>query len=118
MEELKNCQNFPDIHHFHNTLTGENISDENYFESKLIYNKFAFPSLKEYMEAYCLIDVYLLAEVFTKFRHETLKNFEVDPCNFVSLPGMGLECFLKKSQVELDYIYNGNFNICLFIHNF
>ena len=60
------------------------------------------------MESYCLIDVYLLAEVFTKFRKETLVNFDVDPCNFVSLPGMGLECFLKKSEIELDFIYEGN----------
>jgi len=61
------------------------------------------------MEAYCMIDVYLLAEVFTKFRRETLSNFGVDPCNFISLPGMGLECFLKKSEIELEYIYDGNF---------
>jgi len=56
-----------------------------------------------------MIDVYLLAEVFTKFRKETLTNFGVDPCNFISLPGMGLECFLKKSEIELEYIYDGNF---------
>lgn len=59
------------------------------------------------MEYYCMLDVYLLAEVFTKFREETLVNFGIDPCNFISLPGMALQCFLKTSEVELDYIYDG-----------
>jgi len=56
------------------------------------------------MEAYCAIDVFLLAEVFTQFRIQALKDFGIDPNNYISLPGMALDCFLKKTQVELDPI--------------
>jgi hypothetical protein len=63
-----------------------------------------------------MLDVYLLAEVFTEFRKESMENFDIDPCNFVSLPGMGLQCFLKTSNIELDYIYNGEILLFIFIY--
>lgn len=73
--------------------------------------------MKQYMEAYCLLDVYLLAEVFTQFRFEALTNFGIDPCNFISLPGMALDCFLKKSKIQLDYIYSGRINSSFLIYH-
>lgn len=107
MADLENTFTLPPIECFHNTLTGETISIEDYKNTEKIFNILKCQNLKEYMEFYCMLDVYLLAEVFTEFRKESLENFEIDPCNFVSLPGMGLQCFLKTSAIELDYIYNG-----------
>lgn len=115
MDDIEKTKKLPSIENFHNSLTGETISVEDYKNTEMIFNFLKCENLKEYMEFYCMLDVYLLAEVFTEFRKETLENFEIDPCNFVSLPGMGLQCFLKTSGVELDYIYKGesisiNFN--------
>ena len=118
ISDLEECKTFPPISEFYNTLRGEGLSLNAYDESLNIFKKFNFCNMKEYMEAYCMIDVYLLAEVFTKFRKETLANFDVDPCNFISLPGMGMECFLKKSEIEMEYIYNGNYIIFFFSKNF
>jgi len=58
-----------------------------------IFNELKCKNLKEYMEYYCLVDVYLLAEIFTSFRMQALENFGIDPCNYISLPGFGLDCF-------------------------
>jgi len=106
IEELENCKQFPPIESFANTLTGEGISPDDYNLSKKIFVYFRFKNMREYMEAYCEIDVYLLAEVFTEFRAATLQHFGIDPNYFVSLPGLGLECFLKKTGIELDGVYS------------
>lgn len=115
LNDIENTLIIPPIESFHNSLTGETISVDDYANTVRIFNVLKCQNLKEYMEYYCMLDVYLLAEVFTEFRKETLENFEIDPCNFVSLPGMGLQCFLKTSGVELDYIYNGKRYLILII---
>jgi len=113
ISELESCNKLPDINCFYNSLTGETVSIEDYNKSCQIFESLDFRNLREYMEAYCLIDVFLLAEVFTQFRIQTLENFGIDPCNYISLPGLGLDCFLKKSEVILDGVYTGKnvFNI-------
>lgn len=108
IEGLERSIDFPPIVCFQNTLTGETISSEDHRKSSEIFKSLKFENLREYMEAYCLLDVYLLAEVFMQFRVEGLTNFGIDPCNFISLPGMGLDCFLKKSEIQLDYITSGD----------
>ena len=41
--------------------------------------------------------------MFENFRTICLKNYELDPCYFVSTPGLGLEAMLKitKAKIEL-----------------
>lgn len=107
LSDLENCQDFPSIQDFFNSLRGESLSQEDYDKSKKIYKDFCFKNLLEYMEIYCALDVFLLAEVFTLFRKETLANFGIDPLNYVSLPGLGFDCFLKKTGVRMDYVYSG-----------
>jgi len=107
LEDINQSIELPPIEKFFNTLSGETITEEEYINTQKIYKLLACNNMREYMEFYCMLDVYLLAEVFTEFRKETLENFEIDPCNFISLPGMGLQCFLKTSNIDLDYIYNG-----------
>lgn len=84
---------------------------EEYQKTREIFNQLKFKNLKEYMEVYCELDVFLLAEVFTCFRMEGLSNFGIDPCNYISLPGMGYDCFLKKSGIELDAITSGDIQL-------
>ena len=46
----------------------------------------------------------LLADVFEKFRNACMKNYELDPAHFVSLPGLAWQACLKKTNVELELI--------------
>ena len=108
LDEIISCTTIPPIEKFFNSLSGESISHDDYQNTVKIFNMLKCGNLKDYMECYCMLDVYLLAEVFTEFRKQTLENFEIDPCNFISLPGMGLQCFLKTSKIVLDFVYNGN----------
>ena len=44
----------------------------------------------------------LLADIFENFRQSCLKNYELDPAHFVSLPGLAWQACLKKTNVELE----------------
>ena len=46
----------------------------------------------------------LLADVFENFRNSCMKNYELDPAHFVSLPGLAWQACLKKTNVELELI--------------
>ena len=46
----------------------------------------------------------LLADVFENFRNACMKNYELDPAHFLSLPGLAWQACLKKTNVELELI--------------
>ena len=46
----------------------------------------------------------LLSDIFEKFRQSCLKNYELDPAHFVSLPGLAWQACLKKTNVELELL--------------
>ena len=46
----------------------------------------------------------LLANVFENCRNACMKNYELDPAHFVSLPGLAWQACLKKINVELELI--------------
>ena len=44
--------------------------------------------MKDYHELYLKCDVLLLADVFEKFRNNSLKNYGLCPCHYLSKPGL------------------------------
>ena len=46
----------------------------------------------------------LLADIFENFRKSCLKNYELDPAHFVSLPGLAWQACFKKTNVELELL--------------
>ena len=46
----------------------------------------------------------LLADIVENFRQSCLKNYELDPAHFVSLPGLAWQACLKKTKVELELL--------------
>ena len=44
------------------------------------------------------LDTLLLADCLENFRNACQKEYELDPCYFVSTPGLGFEAFLKKHK--------------------
>ena len=45
-----------------------------------------------------------LADIFEYFRKSCLKNYELVPAHFVSLPGLAWQACLKKTNVELELL--------------
>ena len=49
-------------------------------------------------------DTLLLADVFENFRDMCLKEYELDPAHFLSLPGLAWQACLKKTNIKLELL--------------
>ena len=49
-------------------------------------------------------DTLLLADVFGNFRDMCIKEYELDPAHFLSLPGLALQGCLKNTDIELELL--------------
>ena len=49
-------------------------------------------------------DTLLLADVFENFRDMCIKEYELDPAHFLSLPGLAWQVWLKKTSIEFELL--------------
>ena len=89
---------------FYSNLMMEDISDTDYKHANNVFKKFNLNNLGDYHDLYVRSDTLLLADVFENFRNACMKNYELDPAHFVSLPGLAWQACLKKTNVELELI--------------
>ena len=89
---------------FYSNLTLENISETDYAHANNVFKKFNINNFGEYHDLYVRSDTLLLADIFKNFRQSCLKNYELDPAHFVSLPGLAWQACLKKTNVELELL--------------
>ena len=99
-----NEKELPSKGSFYSNLTMEDISDTDYAHANNVFKKFDIKNLGEYHDLYVRSDTLLLADVFENFRNACMKNYELDPAHFVSLPGLAWQTCLKKTNVELELI--------------
>ena len=91
----------PSKYLFYSNLTLEDITKTDYAHANNVFKKFNINNLGEYHDLYVRSDTLLLADIFENFRQSCLKNYELDPAHFVSLPGLAWQVCLKKTNVEL-----------------
>ena len=89
---------------FYSNLTLENISEVDYMHANNVFQIFELNNLGDYHDLYVRSDTLLLADVFENFRKACIKNYELDPAHFVSLPGLAWQACLKKTNVELELL--------------
>ena len=82
----------------------EDIDDIHYRHGNNVFNKFKLNNLGDYNDLYVQRDTLLLADVFENFRDMCLKEYELDPAHFLSLPGLAWQACLKKTNVELELL--------------
>ena len=63
----------------YSSLTSENISDKGYDHVLKVWNKSEIKMMKDYHDLYLKCDVLSLADVFEKFRNNSLKNYGLCP---------------------------------------
>ena len=73
---------------FYSSLTGKKISDKEYEHVHKVLNKFDMKTMKDYHNLYLKCDVLLLADVFEKFRSNSLKNYGLCPSHYSSAPAL------------------------------
>lgn len=59
-------------------------------------------SIGDYHIVYLYQDIFLLADIFEQFRGVYLKNYELDPVHYYTVPGLARDAVLKYTQVKLD----------------
>ena len=64
------------------------ISDEQYLHLQNIWDTFNFNTFEVFHDHYLKKDVLLLASVFEKFISTCLKYYDLDPCHYLSAPGL------------------------------
>ena len=82
----------------------EDISDINYRHANNVFKVFKLENLGNYHDLYLQSDTLLLADVFNNFRDMCIKEYELDPAHFLSLPGLSWQMCLKKTNTELELL--------------
>ena len=108
-EYMDNWEKFNEIsltskESFYSNLNMENIEHIDYRLDNNVFNKFKLNSLGEYHDLYVQSDTLLLADVFENFRDMCIKEYELDPAHFLSLPGLAWQACLKKTNIELELL--------------
>ena len=107
-----NEEKLPDRECFYSSVkdgtTGDNgekiddhISDQDYLMCKKIWNEFNMKNMGDYHDHYLKIDVLFLTDVFEKIIDTCLKLYGLDPCYYVSSPGLSWDAMLKMTDVNL-----------------
>ena len=86
--EKFNETSLPSEESFYSNLNMEDIDDRDYRHGNNVFNKFKLNNLGDYHDLYVQSDTLLLADVFENFRDMCLKEYELDPAHFLSLPGL------------------------------
>ena len=89
---------------FYSNLNMEDINDIDYRHANNVFKVFKLENLGTYHDLYVQSDTLLLADVFNNFRNMCLKEYELDPAHFLSLPGLAWQACLKKANIELELL--------------
>ena len=94
----------PSKEDFYSNLNMEDINDSDYRHANNVFKRFELENLGQYHDLYVQSDTLLLADVFENFRDMCIKEYELDPAHFLSLPGLAFQACLKKTNIELELL--------------
>lgn len=89
---------------FYNELDDKHITESEWNHVLDVWNEFQIETMGQYHDLYVESDVLLLCDVIGKYRKLIIREFNLDPLHFYTLPGLSLQACLKKTQVKLDLI--------------
>ena len=96
--EKFNEASLPSKEDFYSNLNMEDIDDIDYRHGNNVFKEFKLENLGDYQDLYVQSDTLLLADVFNNFRDMCIKEYELDPAHFLSLPGLAWQACLKKNN--------------------
>ena len=94
----------PSKEDFYSNLNMEYINDIDYRHANNVFKGFKLENLGDYHDLYAQSNTLLLANVFNNFRDMFIKEYELDPAHFLSLPGLAWQACLKKINIELELL--------------
>ena len=94
----------PPIEAFHNDLTNESCSVDDYQRAHDVWDNFGCHTMRDYMELYLTTDVLLLQDVMNIYRTFVMKNYRIDPARKASVSALSLDAFLLMTKVEIELV--------------
>ena len=94
----------PSKEKFHNLLTGKKISDKEYDRVLKVWNKFKMKTMKDYRNLYIKCEVLPLADVFKKFRNNSIKNYGLRPSHYLGALALSWDTMLNRTKAKLELI--------------
>lgn len=89
---------------FHNSMTNEDITDDDYNHAQTVWNEFNITNMGEYTDLYLKTDVLLLSDIFQKFRKTCKQHYNLDPAFYVTAPSLSFDAMLLKTGVQLELV--------------
>ena len=89
---------------FYCSLADRKTSDKEYEHVLNVWKKFEMKTMKDYHDLYLKCDVLLLADVFEKFRKNSLKNYKLCSSHYLSAPRLSWDAILNMTKIKLDLI--------------
>ena len=94
----------PDKCEFFRSLKDECISEKDYQRANNVWNAFKIKTMDDYHNLYLKTDVLLLVDVFEKFIKTCFDYYGLDPCHYVSSPGLSWDAMLKMTGIKIELI--------------
>ena len=83
---------------FFSTLKGVGVDEAGYQHAQKVWKTFECKTLACYMKLYCVLDVRLLADVWTDWAATTSRPFKIEAeAGYISLPSFAFDCFVSKT---------------------
>ena len=89
---------------FFSSLTSTKISGKKYEHFLKVWHKFEMKAMKDYHDLYLKCDVFLLSDVFEKFRSNNWKNYGLCQGHYLRAPDLSWDDILNMTKVELELI--------------
>ena len=102
ISKLQQADTLPSKSEFKSDLSGEEISDCDYEHAKHVWKVFGCENMMDYSILYVKSDVLLLAEAVFDLRRKMKREFNLDLCQYLSLPMMAKDAMLKSTGAEID----------------
>ncbi|XP_065672059.1 uncharacterized protein LOC136089892 [Hydra vulgaris] len=98
---------------FFSRLNGEEISDNNYSHAQNVWKEFNCELFRDYHNLYNVLDVLLLADIFENFRDLCIRNYDLGPAWYYTVPGLAWDAALKMTEIKLQLL--SDYDILLMI---
>ena len=92
----------PPIDKFYSSLKLRDIEKEEYNKTLDIYKKLKCKNIKDYLEIYMKLDIYLQSDVFNTFRNNIWDKFKIDCSKYITSCSLSLDLMLKYTKVKIE----------------
>lgn len=101
--QLRSLKELPSQSHFYSDLTEQEVRQSDYDFAQTFWSVSGCENMLDYTEAYCMIDVLLLASCVELYREKVYSEFKLDCSQFLSGPHLAYSAMLllKDQRVDL-----------------